>query len=124
MRVRDRDRPLENPRFLQPRRPSHLAVAIEREPRAEDRIRIRLAPRMNHSHPGAHRPFADDELPAARDECRVSDLDAGDIGDRVHPTRRAVDRQAKLVRALLRLRISRGRGAEHEHHHPDDQTHE
>src|SRR5688572_7874772 len=37
VRVRDRDRSLEDPRLLQPGGPRHLAIAVEREPGAEDR---------------------------------------------------------------------------------------
>ena len=36
---------------------------------------------MHDGHAGAHGPLADDELSAARDQCCVPDLDAGDVSD-------------------------------------------
>ena len=99
-----RDRPLEVAALLDPRRAGHLAVAVEREPRREHRIGVRLAARMHDGDAGANGALSDHQLAAAGDERRVSDLDAGDVGDRVERAGRPADRQLEVVLARLRLR--------------------
>ena len=58
VRVGDRDRALEEAALLEPRRPGHLAVAVEREPGAEHGIAARLAARVDDGDAGAHRALA------------------------------------------------------------------
>ena len=101
VRVGDRDRTFEQPALLHPRRPGHLAVAVEREPRGEHRIGVGLAARVHDGDAGAHRALADDELAAAGDQRGVADLDAGNVGDGVERARGAADRQLEI--ALSRL---------------------
>ncbi len=113
--VRDGDRPLEQTAFLHPGRPGHLAVAVQREPGREHRIGIRLAPRMHDGDAGAHGALPLHQPPAARDERRVPDLHAGDIGDGVEGARRAANRQSEFARPRL-LRLGRYRHYQHAEH--------
>jgi hypothetical protein len=103
VRVRDRDRPLEDARLLQPGRPGHLAVAVEREPGAEHGVRAPLPAREHGGHAGAHRPAADHQPAAPADERRVPHLDAGHVGDRVERAGRAPDQRADAELARPRL---------------------
>src|SRR5262249_20182394 len=103
VRVRDADGSLEVAAFLHPRGAGHLTVAVEREPGREHRIGVRLAARVDDRDPGAHRTLAYHELAAAGDESRVSDFDAGDVGDRVERTGRSADGELEIVLARLGL---------------------
>ena len=76
-----------------------------------------LAARVDHGDARAHRALAGDEPPLARDERRVADLDARDVGDRVERAGRAADErhEAELARPRLlgggrRLWTERDRG--------------
>ena len=109
VRVGDRDRSLEDPALVQPRRAGHLAVAVQREPRAEHRVRAALSARMHHGHARAHRPLPHDERAAASDQRRVTDLYTGDVGNGIEHAWRAADqrRDAELARAGLWRRLGR-----------------
>src|SRR5262245_17406088 len=101
VRIRDRDGTLEESALVDPRRASHLAVAVEREPRREHRIRALAAARVHDRDARANRSLADDERTLARDERGMPDFDAGDVGDGVERARRAADQRAdpELARA-------------------------
>ena len=104
VRVGDRDRPLEQAALLDPGRAGHLAVAVQREPGGEHGIVVGPAARMDDRDAGANRTLADDELAAAGDQRRVSDLHPGDVGDRVERPCGAADRQLEITLSrLLRL---------------------
>jgi hypothetical protein len=111
--VRDRDRPFEDPTLFEPGRARHLSIPIESEPRAKDRIGARATSWMNDGHPGAHGAATDDEPSGARDECRVTDFDAGDVGDGVERAGSAADQsiEAQIARTecLRRRRPRNGR---------------
>src|SRR4029077_1847085 len=101
VRIRDRDGSLEYSRFPKPRGSGHLAVAVERVPRAEYGIVAALPSRMDDGHAGANRPLSNDELASARDQCGVPDFDAGNVGDGIEWPCYATDhrREAELARA-------------------------
>src|SRR5690606_24936501 len=101
VRVGDRDRTLEKTALLDPRRAGHLAVAVQREPPGEDRIGIRLSARVDDGDAGADGAPSHHELAFARDERRVADLDARDIGDGIAGARRAVERDAEVAGTRL-----------------------
>jgi len=126
MRVGDRDRSFEHPAFLHPRRPGHLAVAVQREPCGKHRIRVGLAARKHHRHTGAHRALSDDQLAVAGNQGGLPDLDAGNVADRVQRSRGPANRQVEVALAgLLRPRRKRKkddeeRGDTYTHHTPAD----
>src|SRR5213075_2679668 len=97
------DRTLEKAALLHPRCAGHLAVAVEREPRREHGVEIRLAARMDHGDAGANRALPHHELAAAGDERSVPDLDARDVGDGVERTRRSADGKLEVILARLGL---------------------
>ena len=89
----------EETALLQPGRAGHFAVAVEREPGAEHRIRVGLAARVHDRDTGAYRAFADYERTTAGDQRGVTDLYARHIGDGIERTRSAANGQAQLARA-------------------------
>src|SRR5256714_5094448 len=104
MRVCNCDRSFQESAFLHPRSAGHFAVSIEAEDADINRI-VGLAARQNRSHTGPDRPFADLEFALAADERRVTDLNAGDVSDRVEFSRRSIEGNAKRSRAhVLRWR--------------------
>src|SRR2546427_6968053 len=111
VRVRDHHGAPQEARFLEPGGTGHFAVAVEREPAREDRIARALAARQDGGDAGTNRSLPDHQLAASRDERRVSDLDAGDVGDGVERARRTVERNPQVAGALLLLGVGGdGRG--------------
>jgi hypothetical protein len=86
VRVRDRNGSLEDAGLLKPRGPGHLAIPVQREPRTEDGIRVRLAARMNDGDARSDGPLANHELPTSGDQCGVTYLHTRYVGDRVERT--------------------------------------
>ena len=109
--VGDHHRPFEEARLLDPGRAGHLAVAVQREParRTTGSAIESLAARQDRGDAGAHRALADLQLALARDERRVADLDAGDVGDGVGGAGRAVERDAEIAGPRRPLREHRRR---------------
>src|SRR5205823_9515882 len=92
----------------------HLAVAVLGVPAGErEALHGGKSTRQHGRHTGADRSLADDELAAARDESRMADEHAVDVGDRIERARRAVEGHAEVTGARTRLhsgrRIRRGR---------------
>ena len=97
--VGDHDGAVEEAGVFEPGGAGHFAVAVEREPGAEDGV-VRVFPaRMNGGDAGADRAFSDFELAAAGDERGVSDFNAFDVGDGV-VQRRVCRRRERLDRGL------------------------
>jgi hypothetical protein len=63
---------------------------------------------------GTHGTRADDQRPVAADERHQSNLDAGDVSDRVQRAGRALERDAEVARPRLGGLRRRQRGAEGE----------
>src|SRR5690348_9579409 len=104
MRVRDCNRALEEPRFLEPGGASHLTVAVEGEPGAHHWIGIVLAARVNDRDTRPHGTLAYYERAAAGNECRVADLDSRDVCNRVESASSAADLSgdSQIARSGLR----------------------
>src|SRR5882762_8779036 len=112
VRVGDHDGAVEEAGVFEPGCAGHLAVAVEREPGAEDGVVRILAAGMNGGDAGADWAFSDFELAAAGDEGGVSDFDAVDIGDGVVRSGVAVERDAKVAASGLGLGEGESGGAE------------
>ena len=100
-RVRDHHRSLHDPRIAHPGRAGHLAVTVQGEPRRVDRIRHLPSARPHGGDTGAHRPLADHDGSRPANERGVTDLDPGDVGDRVEGARRALEGDAQVAGAGL-----------------------
>jgi hypothetical protein len=103
VRVGDHNRAIEEPRIVDPGCPGHFAVAVEGEPSGEDRVIAGFAAGMDGGDAGAHRPFANHEFAAARDERSVADFHTFDICDGVVRAGCAVERDAEFAGARLGL---------------------
>jgi hypothetical protein len=105
--VRDRDRGLELSGFLDPTSTGEFAVAVEDgDAGGTGDVRRSCAARQDRCHPGA----GDDRL--FGDERLVSDLEAGDVRDRIPFSGHAVERHPEfagsdrwLMRLVLRIFI-------------------
>jgi hypothetical protein len=104
VRIGNPDRPFEQPALSKPGGARHLAVAVEREPRAEHRVVTRLAAWMDNGDAGADRPLSHLEPSLTGNERRVPHFNAGDVGDRVEYPGRAADdfTQSELAGARFR----------------------
>ena len=102
--VGDEDGACQEPGFFEPGGPGHLTVTVLREPAAERRIVRLLAARPDHSNAGA------DGI--AFNQGGVSNFDAGDIGDGVPSSRRAIERDAQIASPF---RLGQQRNSEQEH---------
>ena len=99
VRVGQHHRAFQLAGFLEPCRAGHLAVAVEREPRAEHRsVEAVVATRQDRGDAGAHLVPVRQVL----DQRDLADGDAGDVGDRIERTGRAFERNAQIARAGLR----------------------
>ena len=98
--VRYNDRTFEKSAFFDPRGAGHFAVAVQAKNPGVNRIVQRIvAARNDRGHTGAHRSFADFEFPFPADQGGKTDFDAGDVGDRVQLSWRAVEGNAESARA-------------------------
>jgi hypothetical protein len=89
MRVGDHHSALNEPGFFEPGCACHLTIAVGRKPAAENRVIVLLSARpdgRNTSPDGV-----------TFDQCRLPNLDAGDIGDRIPRSRRSFKRDAKIA---------------------------
>ena len=104
VRVRDADRPAQHPGLPDPLEPGELAVAVEPMRPGEDRLGPDVAVvRDDGGDAGADRSRARPQRAVARDERRVPDADAGDVGDRVErPRLHATDADPELTSAHRR----------------------
>src|SRR5699024_3020439 len=103
VRVGDCDGSLEISAFLNPGCSRHLAVAIQCEPRRENRIGVSLAARVNDSDTGADWSPSNDQLATSGDKSCVADFDTGDVSDRVEHTRRSAYGKLEIVLSRLCL---------------------
>jgi hypothetical protein len=86
-RIGQRDRDLEKPRFVDPMRPGHLAVAVEGVGRGGDAFAPGIVVGQYHRDPRAHRTRARHERARSTDDFRdLPDEDARDIRDRIERT--------------------------------------
>jgi hypothetical protein len=122
VRVGNRHRTFEQPALLHPRRARHLAVAIQREPRGEDRIGVGFPTRVNDGHTRADRSLADHQLSTAGVQRGVADFDAGDVGDCIERTGGPADRQLEITFSRL-LRVESCRQDEKEQQPGDECAH-
>ena len=99
VRVGDHDRALEKSRLLDPRGARHLAVAVLREPAGKRRLRHRVSAARQHGGDArADGSFANDERALTLDDRRVTDGDAGHVGDGIERAGRAGERHAQIAR--------------------------
>src|SRR5882762_6974248 len=112
VRVGDQDGTVEEAGVFEPGCAGHLAVAVEREPGAEDGVVGILAAGMNSGDAGADGAFSYLELAVAGDERGVSDFYAVDVGDGVILPGVAVEGDAKVAGSGLGLGEGRSGGAE------------
>ena len=104
-----RHRPFQQPALLDPGRAGHFAVAVQREPRGEDRLRVAFPARVDHRHTGAHRSRPHHQLSASGNEGGLADFDARHVGDGVEWSRRPADGQLEIpLSRLLRVQAERG----------------
>ena len=118
VRVGEADRGRQHPRFADPFEPGHLAVAVEGVAPREDRLFPGIAIVRDHDgDAGPDRSLADLQRPISRDERRVADANARDVGDGVQRAgRERADDDAKVTRPhrhgpFRRLRTRGGRGS-------------
>jgi hypothetical protein len=107
VRIRDRDRIFHKAAFLDPRRAGHLAIAVEREPRAEYRVRARFAAGQDHRHARAHGPLSDHALSVSSDDRGMAHLYPRHIRDRVVTPGRAANPGIHVLGARARLSVQR-----------------
>ena len=100
--VGDADGALHDAEILQIGLARHLAIAVEIEEAAIDRMRIVAPAREDDGDARAHRPLADLERPLATDQRDLPDLDPRHIGDGVEGAGRALERHAEIAGALGR----------------------
>jgi hypothetical protein len=112
VRVGDHDGAVEEAGVFEPGGSGHLAVAVEREPSAEDGV-VRVLPSgMDSGNAGADGAFADFELAVAGDERGVSDFYALDVGDGVIRAGRAVEGDTEIAGTGLGLGEGKSAGTE------------
>ena len=58
-----------------------------------------MTARDDRGHAGAHRTFSHFNFTFATDQSRVTDLNAGDIGNGVKFSRRSIERNPEIARA-------------------------
>src|SRR5208283_3009147 len=112
VRVGDHDGTIQEAGVFEPGRARHLAVAVEREPGAEDGVVRVFSAGMDGGDAGADRAFSDLEFAVAGDERGVSDFDAVDVGDGVIRAGYAVEGHAEIAGAGLGLGKREGAGTE------------
>jgi len=102
VRVGDHHRAFEEPGLFDPGGAGHFAIAVERPPAGENGIAHGIfAAWENGGDAGAHGAFTDLKLSFPGDERRVADGDAGNVGDGVEWTGRAVEGDAEIAGAGL-----------------------
>ena len=102
--VRDPDRPAKHPGLPDPLEPGELAIAVEPMRPGEDRLVPDVAVvRHDRGDAGPDRSRARLQRAVARDQGRVADADAADIGDGIERSRlHATDADAELTSAHRR----------------------
>ena len=103
MGICDHNRTIEEAGFLYPRSAGHFTVAIpERPPAGEYGIAHGIfAAGEDGGDAGADWAFANLQFSFARDEGRVADGDAGNVGDGVERAGRAIEGNAQIAGAGL-----------------------
>ena len=99
VRIRNADRPLQQPRLFQPCRTGHLAIAVQAEPSGVDVVGVLLSARKNHGDAGSHRAIAHLQRAVSANQRGCTDLDSRNIRDRIELPRRPVERHAKIAGA-------------------------
>ena len=94
--------------FFNPMRAGHFTVAVQAEHAGVDRIVQRIvSARDDGRDAGPDWTFADHKFSFATNDGRVTNFDAGDVGDRVQRTRRSFKWDTEIARANNLLRRCR-----------------
>src|SRR5581483_5623369 len=102
--VCDHDWAVEKAGVVHPVGAGHFAVAVEAEIAGEDLVLGVLPAWQDRSHPGANWPDTHFEGTAAGNESCVAHLNSGNVGDGIERTGSAIERNAQVAGARLRLR--------------------
>src|SRR5271165_3367997 len=98
MSVRQKHRPFQKPRFLNPLRAGHLSIPVKRKDCSRNsRVTSLFSERKNRSHTRANRSHADDQLSFPLYQGCLADLDAGHVSDRVQFSRRSVKWNSEIT---------------------------